>query len=73
MKRWLLACVCALMCAAPTAAQNTPKPETDPFAAVLFGLLKVIVRSDTPPMSMVAGLNSLWSVGVTSAGCHRTA
>ena len=36
MKRWLLACVCALMCAAPTAAQNAPKPEADPFAAVLF-------------------------------------
>ena len=36
MKRWLLACVCALMCAAPAAAQNTPRPEADPFAAVLF-------------------------------------
>jgi hypothetical protein len=34
-------------------------------AAVVFALLKVIVRVEVPPAAMVAGLKALPSVGVT--------
>jgi len=35
-------------------------------AAVVFALLKVIVRVEVPPAAMVAGLKALPSVGVTT-------
>ena len=38
------------------------------LAAVAFGLLKVMVRVETPPALMVAGLKALPSVGATPAG-----
>jgi len=36
------------------------------LAAVLFGLVKVIVKVEVPPALMVAGLKALPSVGVTT-------